>query len=233
MAGLESASDRCLETETELRSVGLCCGVRGRLETGCLAGGIVGGEESWVRSIKSSKFKLSSSLSGQGVTDLSEPVNEVSESERPVSGADGGGCRPSGARGGVEVDGCGKWVTEGGGRPEELEEVPVGSVARGKLGGSRCERFLGWAAVSCRLTEVGVLVMPPQCCCGGSGRSRALELSKESRGRNKSLLALGSHDSPRLKSEKSSSRSEGLQMSSPEKSSEPSIERLSNVNSLC
>lgn len=87
-----------------------------------------------------------SSLSGQGESDLSDPRLGLSEENEKLS--NGGGDTSRGKvmvreeGGGVGIRG-GLWVGDGsGGRPEELEGPPVGSMARGKLGKSMCECFL-------------------------------------------------------------------------------------------
>lgn len=86
-----------------------------------------------------------SSLSGQGESDLSESKSGLSEGKDKLSYGGGDArrgevmVRDGGS--GVEIRGS-LGVDDGsGGRPEELEGPPVGLVARGKLGKSKCERF--------------------------------------------------------------------------------------------
>lgn len=76
-----------------------------------------------------------------------ESESEFSEVDRE-SGDDGGDAGRGAVilwvtDGSAGICGC-RWAEEdeNGGRPEELEGTPVGSVARGKLGSSNCERFL-------------------------------------------------------------------------------------------
>ena len=96
-AGLGEASERWAGTEP--RNAFLRCG---RLwlgvlrEGGRLTEGMIGGDGSWMRSTKSSK--LSSSLSAQGVSDLSESVNELSRFDESLSSNDGGGGGLKGSR---------------------------------------------------------------------------------------------------------------------------------------
>lgn len=142
-AGVEDSSEGC--SDNVRRRAFLRWG--GRWWAGvCVrrTGGIVGGDESWVRSTY--PLESPSSLSGQGESNLSESKSGLSEEKEKLS--NGGGDARRGevlvrdGRGGVGIRG-GLGVDDGGGgRPEELEGPPVGSVARGKLGKSKCERFL-------------------------------------------------------------------------------------------
>lgn len=59
--------------------------------------------------------------------------------------------------GGGGVGLWGGWCVNvaGAGRPEELQGMPVGPVASGKLGRSRCERFLSNGAEPLKLITEG------------------------------------------------------------------------------
>lgn len=84
------------------------------------------------------------------MSDLSESKLGLSEENEKLSNRGGdarrGGVITREGGSGVGIRG-GLWVDDGnGGRPEELEGPPVGLVARGKLGKSKCECFLSKGA---------------------------------------------------------------------------------------
>lgn len=166
-AGLEGTSEWVLERLGRDGTViaVLRCGSRG---VGRLVGGISSGDESRVRSTKPSESWPSRSLSSLAKEDMSDtPDVDMSDEDQKLSrdgGAGGLGRLRMGGDAGMR---CGSVDDAGGGRPDELEIVlPLGSVARGKLGKSRCERFLskGTEVWKLKIEEFAGVVLLLLCC---------------------------------------------------------------------